>query len=318
MPDDLVSILIPCYNAEQWVGIAIESCLKQTYPHAEIIVVDDGSSDQSVEIIKSYQDKIHWESAPHQGGNRTRNRLLELSKGNWIQYLDADDYLQPGKIAAQMQALSELNDTDVVYGPTIKAHHRNDQIELEEIPIPPPHDPWILLATWHLPQTGSPLWKKKAILNVNGWDESFPCCQEHELYSRLLIADKKFTYTDDSGSVYRQWSDETICRKDLGKVHHYQTIVRERIYEHLSSNGELTPERLDGICQGHFETARLMWSYAPDKAAALSKIITRLNPSFIPKGPAAPPLYRKVFRTFGFATAEKVAGMKRKLLPAKT
>ena len=93
----LVSILIPCYNAERWVGQAIESALAQTWPNKEVIVVDDGSTDGSLEVIKSFGDRIKWETGPNRGGNVARNRLLELSHGEWIQYLDADDYLLPAK-----------------------------------------------------------------------------------------------------------------------------------------------------------------------------------------------------------------------------
>ncbi len=76
----LVSILIPCYNAERWIGQAIESALGQTWPNKEVIVVDDGSTDGSLEVIKSFGDRIKWETGPNRGGNVARNRLLELSR----------------------------------------------------------------------------------------------------------------------------------------------------------------------------------------------------------------------------------------------
>lgn len=97
--NSLVSIIIPCYNAERWVAEAIQSCLDQTYSPIEIIVIDDGSTDKSLEVIKSFGHKIRWETGPNQGGNVARNRGLELAKAEWLQYLDADDYLLPDKIA---------------------------------------------------------------------------------------------------------------------------------------------------------------------------------------------------------------------------
>ena len=93
-----VSILIPCFNAERWIGIAIESALAQTWRMREIIVIDDGSTDGSREIIRSFGDRIRFEARPNRGGNATRNQLLALSRGDWLQYLDADDYLLPEKI----------------------------------------------------------------------------------------------------------------------------------------------------------------------------------------------------------------------------
>src|SRR5438309_6069595 len=99
----LVSILIPCRNAERWVGQAIESALGQTWPEKEVIVVDDGSTDSSLSIIKSFGDRIRWETGPNRGGNAARNRLLELASGDWLQYLDADDYLLSDKVARQAE-----------------------------------------------------------------------------------------------------------------------------------------------------------------------------------------------------------------------
>ena len=81
-----VSILIPCYNAARWVGQAIDSAIGQTHPDKEVIVVDDGSTDGSLEIIKSFGNRIRWESGPNRGGNAARNRLLEMARGDWLQY----------------------------------------------------------------------------------------------------------------------------------------------------------------------------------------------------------------------------------------
>ncbi|HEX4350906.1 MAG TPA: glycosyltransferase, partial [Verrucomicrobiae bacterium] len=78
----LVSIIIPCYNAERWVKQSIQSALDQNYSPVEIIVIDDGSTDQSLEVIKSFGDKITWETGPNLGANHARNRGLDLAKGN--------------------------------------------------------------------------------------------------------------------------------------------------------------------------------------------------------------------------------------------
>src|ERR1700730_16393596 len=103
----LVSILIPCYNAERWVAQAIRSALAQTWPDKEVVVVDDGSTDGSLEVIQSFGDVIRYETRPNRGGNVARNRLLELAPGEWIQYLDADDYLLPDKIERQLFEMCE-------------------------------------------------------------------------------------------------------------------------------------------------------------------------------------------------------------------
>jgi glycosyltransferase involved in cell wall biosynthesis len=71
----------------------------------EVVVVDDGSTHGSLEIIKRFDDRICWETGGNKGGNAARNRLLHLARGEWIQYLDADDYLLPEKLEKQIRYL---------------------------------------------------------------------------------------------------------------------------------------------------------------------------------------------------------------------
>src|SRR6516225_552816 len=112
----LVSILIPCFNAQHLVAQAIESALAQTWPHKEVIVVDDGSTDASLEVIRKFSGRIRWESGSNRGSNAARNRLLALARGDWLQYLDADDYILPEKVARQIEFARERPNVDVVFG----------------------------------------------------------------------------------------------------------------------------------------------------------------------------------------------------------
>ena len=109
-----ISVLIPCYNSQEWVGEAIESCLAQEYENKEIIVIDDGSTDHSTQVLESFGDRIQWESIPNQGACAARNRAFSKSKGDLIQFLDADDVLLPGKFLEQTRALSR-EDVDIVF-----------------------------------------------------------------------------------------------------------------------------------------------------------------------------------------------------------
>src|SRR5437868_5782473 len=97
----LVTVAIPCFNAAQWIAKAVQSALDQTWPSVEIIVVDDGSTDGSLGVLAAFGEKIRVFSAAHRGGNHARNAALHAATGDWIQYLDADDELEPEKIARQ-------------------------------------------------------------------------------------------------------------------------------------------------------------------------------------------------------------------------
>ena len=79
----LISIVIPCYNAERYVGEAIRSALSQTYPNVEIIVIDDGSTDGSLDVIRSFGGAIRWETGPNRGGCAARNREFRWPAANW-------------------------------------------------------------------------------------------------------------------------------------------------------------------------------------------------------------------------------------------
>ena len=103
MSQPLVSILIPCFNAAPWLGVALDSCLAQTWPRCEIILVDDGSSDDSVRLARAYESRgVLVLTQPNRGASAARNAALRSAGGEFIQFLDADDLLAPEKIARQL------------------------------------------------------------------------------------------------------------------------------------------------------------------------------------------------------------------------
>ena len=105
MSHPLVSVIIPVYNGEKYIRCAIDSVLKQDYEPIEIIVIDDGSSDATLEILNDLADEISIYRQPNKGSAAARNLGIRMAKGTYIAFLDADDYWFPKKISAQMQAL---------------------------------------------------------------------------------------------------------------------------------------------------------------------------------------------------------------------
>jgi glycosyltransferase involved in cell wall biosynthesis len=101
----LVSILIPAYNAERWIAEAIRSALKQTWRNKEIIVVDDGSTDRTLTVVRQFESKgLRVVTQSNQGAAAARNKAFQLCHGDYIQWLDADDLLSANKIQRQMEA----------------------------------------------------------------------------------------------------------------------------------------------------------------------------------------------------------------------
>jgi glycosyltransferase involved in cell wall biosynthesis len=108
MTDPLVSVLIPCFNAARYIGETLECVFRQTWPEIEIIVVDDGSTDDSADVIRRFarSNLVHVE-CKNRGAAVSRNEAFERSRGAFIQYLDADDLISPNKVALQVRRLIE-------------------------------------------------------------------------------------------------------------------------------------------------------------------------------------------------------------------
>jgi glycosyltransferase involved in cell wall biosynthesis len=101
----LVSILIPAYNAERWIADTMQSALAQTWPNKEIIILDDGSRDQTLSIARRFASKeVSIVAQENQGVSAARNKAFSVCQGDYVQWLDADDLLSPNKIAKQMAA----------------------------------------------------------------------------------------------------------------------------------------------------------------------------------------------------------------------
>src|SRR3989454_8667665 len=102
----LVSILIPAFNAQEWIADTIQSALRQTWPRKEIIVVDDGSRDHTLAIARQFASKeVSVVTQANQGVAAARNHAFSICQGDYIQWLDADDLLAPDKIERQMEAV---------------------------------------------------------------------------------------------------------------------------------------------------------------------------------------------------------------------
>src|SRR5262249_43048990 len=106
--EPLVSILIPAYNAQDWIADTIRSAIAQTWTKKEIIVVVDGSTDETLRIAQRFASKtVAVVSQPNQGAAAARNKAFSICQGNFIQWLDADDLLSPNKISSQMARTDE-------------------------------------------------------------------------------------------------------------------------------------------------------------------------------------------------------------------
>ncbi|MDZ8188160.1 MAG: glycosyltransferase family A protein [Nostoc sp. ChiSLP02] len=118
----LVSVIIPVYNCNQYLAQAIESVLSQTYQPIEIIVVDDGSTDNSAEVAKHYAPLIRYCFQSNAGSGAARNRGIELAQGEFFAFLDADDLWVKDKLMHQMAAFNNNSELHIVFGQVKQFH----------------------------------------------------------------------------------------------------------------------------------------------------------------------------------------------------
>ena len=315
MDAPFVTIAIPCFNAAGSVVEAVESALAQTGPEKEIIVVDDGSTDDSLARLAPFGDRIRVISAPHRGGNHARNSALHAGRGEWIQYLDADDRLEAWKIERQLGEVDHGLGPDVIYSPVWIETTARGVTERCQSVIDSGVDLFGQWLTWQLPQTGGALWRRSALLRIGGWREGQPCCQEHELYLRALKAGLRFVFAPSAGAVYRVWSETTLCRKDPRLVVRVKTQLIDELRMWLSERGLWRPEHQRLAGQACFEMARTLAKHDVRDAARYHR--ERKERDLIRlAGAAAPSTYKLCYRLLGFSASERIAARRRsQMLP---
>jgi len=180
-----ISALIPTYNRAGYVGRAIESCLMQTLAPQEIIVVDDGSTDGTAEVLATYGDKLTVVRQSNSGLSAARNAGIRVASGDYVAFLDDDDVWLPDKLACQKQALADAPGALVVstdFGYVVEDGS-------ESIPLAPrrPGQSSILAALlmgdWLSPSTV--MVHREALLDVGLFDPYLPPCDDWEMWLRL-------------------------------------------------------------------------------------------------------------------------------------
>jgi len=311
MERPLVSILIPCYNCEAWVSRAIETALAQTWEPKEIIVLDDGSSDRSLEIIQSFGNVIQAISEPNRGQNGARNRLTGLSKGEWLQYLDADDELAPDKIEKQMMLAEQA---DVMYSSVEATFYRDlEYINSDKRLAEGYNDSWCAGFRWQFPNTTAFLFRRSAICSVGGWNESLKNCTDYGLYFPLLLEGLRFRATPDAWSIYRQWSSEQAVYQAPQRLVLARLQVMWNAVLKLEETQLLTIPRKQAFEESTFLVIRTLHLLNREKALKELQRLKEWNQNFCPQGASISKFYRWSYNLVGFSFAEILATVTRPL-----
>jgi glycosyltransferase involved in cell wall biosynthesis len=303
----LVSVIIPCFNAEKWIAEAIDSCLNQTYSAIEVIVIDDGSTDDSLDVIKRYDGKITWESGPNRGGNHARNRGFALSKGDYIQYLDADDYLLPEKLERQVQFLEETA-FDVVYGDWRHQYHLpNGDSYLEDIKVTGTQPDLLesLLADWWV-SPACLLFKRSPITQVGGWDESLKAGQDRDFFLSIVLNGAKVGYQPGCYSIYRRYGNVTVSTSSKTRYLESHQIILEKAERTLAAEGKLSQSYRDAMAQSYFMLARGHLEFDPSQYFKLLDKTLALSPNFQASSADRTAAYTLAQKLLGFRNLERI------------
>ncbi len=200
-----VTVVIPCWNAERWVSRAIDSALAQTGVNLDVIVVDDGSSDRSLEIIRSFGDRIAWLTGANQGAPVARNLGVFRSQSEYVLFLDADDYLEEGALACWSSVASRTA-ADLVLAP-FEYEYGIDGKRKSGSSISKPIVTARLLRNWIAGDFIPPcavIWRRQFVREIGGWREGLRRNQDGELLMRALILGAHVDVAERGLGVYFQ------------------------------------------------------------------------------------------------------------------
>lgn len=204
--NQLVSILIPAYNASQWLPSTLRSAIGQTWQNKEIIVVDDGSKDNTLAVARQFESKgVRVVTQANQGAAAARNRAFQECRGDYIQWLDADDLLSPNKIEAQMRevqgrdVLLSSGWADFLYRPR-HARFVPSALWADLRPVD-----WLvhkLTLNLHM-QTATWLVSRELTQAAGPWDTRLMGDDDGEYFCRVLLASKGVHFVPGPGVYYR-------------------------------------------------------------------------------------------------------------------
>jgi len=286
-----VSVVIPTYNSAQFIVETLESVFAQTYEDYEIIVVDDGSTDNTREVLKPYMSRIRYIYKENGGASSARNLGIKSAEGEYIAFLDSDDLWMPEKLEKQMEYFQTNPDCGLVYSDCIRID--SDGVYLPQSDVYSKVSGYIflkLLEGFVLP-TSTVIAKVECFGIAGYFDENLERCEDYDLWLRIA---RFFTvgYTEGPLVKYRvrsHWSTQIIDKSHEGALVVLTRAV-ERFGDEIPDKEELLKNRVSDIyfnwglshfTRDSFKEARGKFAIAakyPPRSRALLYYISTLLP----------------------------------------
>ena len=313
----LVSVIVPTYNSANFICDALQSVHAQTYRPIEVIIVDDGSTDNTRSIIKEWNSKIvtenqfiiHYFKQQNKGGSAARNFGILKSQGEYIQFLDADDVLAPGKIESQVSLIAGSTDKMSAYGPWRHFENTDGSFKLYKH-----HDnkakeshlrKWI--GGWFAP-SHSLLWRRTDIKMLGPWDENLAADQDGEYALRFLTSNGRLQFCESAWVYYRHSptssvTSNSVSTKKTSKAIRSRMYVTRRIEKFLSQNDLLNDEYRQALSSRYYDIAK-DWAM---RHKVLRKICLRHFRRLSPDGLNHGTLRNRILtKLFGFVITQKL------------
>jgi glycosyltransferase involved in cell wall biosynthesis len=256
----VVSVCIPAYNAQKYIADAIDSILNQSYPAIEIIVVDDGSTDGTSEILHKYRDKIKIVSTENRGQSSAANTAYEIASGAYIKFMDADDVISSNFIQNQIIKINGQTDAVVSAGWGRFYENNLDTFALNEEKVWKDMKPidWLVESLWEGPNMMQcALWLiPKEILKVSGlWDARLSLINDFEFFIRVLLASQQILFAEDAILFYRSGQKGSLSRQNSRKAYESAFLSTSLGVKYMLA-AENSP-RVRKVCADCFQ----LWKY---------------------------------------------------------
>ncbi len=221
-----VGVIIPAYNCDRYIAQAIESVLQQEGCTYEIIVIDDGSTDATEEILKPYRDRLRYVKQKNQGVAAARNHGIAIAKANLIAFLDADDYFLPGKLASQAEILIKRPDLGIVHSGwqrvDIEGNKLLDVCPWEQIPELDLEN-WL---RWKPVLPSAMMFRREWLQYVGGFDPRFPPAEDTNLVLKLALKGCRTAWLRQITVCYRQ-HEESAMHKGLPQARSLMAVTND-------------------------------------------------------------------------------------------
>ncbi len=293
----MVSIIIPYIDEHEYLAEAIASALAQDGTEIELIIVCNAPSiPGGNNPIHESHTKAIFIHEPLRGSAHARNAGLRAARGEWVQFLDVDDLLLPGKIRHQLN----VTDADVMVSPHSYQYLNGNHEKSKWIP----EDIWCGMLDSGLGSTSSILWRRQSVLDCEGWNTGYQSHQEYELLFRLAAAGKKIEAITKYDTVVRQRKTGSITSTSKPVRVQEGIKLREMMWQYLVSKQIDTPERYDAFRQYIFRQLRGL--FRQDRKGAMSIYGKYFSGQpFTPKEIHVPG-YSILYRLIGFYNTESI------------